>query len=237
MSPKSSQPAALKVEDEPFIREAADRIRSRMTDAAKRMVEIGRDLIAVKQRLGHGNFLPWIDREFGMTDKSAQRFMSVAERLGDKFDSVSNLSLTALYELAAPSTPEEVRTEVAERVAAGESVTTAEVKELKNKIKESEGKLIKMRRQKAEADKRNQVLQKNLDARGERLHDLTHKLDSLHEELRQTQQGEMINYEPMKAALLSLWDVAPEEIRAWFREIATQPLDARDPNAVPSPAS
>jgi hypothetical protein len=38
--------------------------------------------------------------------------MSVAEVYGGKYDSLSHLKPEALYELAAPSTPEEVRTEV-----------------------------------------------------------------------------------------------------------------------------
>jgi hypothetical protein len=173
-----------------------------------------------------------------MTDKSAERFMSVAERLGDKFDSVSNLSLTALYELAAPSTPEEVRTEVAERVAAGESITTAEVKELKNKIKERDEKFSKLQLQKTDADTQNRILKRSMKAGDAKIRDLTRELlDGLRQDLRQTQQCENINHEPMKAVLLSLWNAAPEEIRAWFREIATQSLDARDPNAVPSPTS
>jgi Protein of unknown function (DUF3102) len=219
MSPQSPQPTAvIQIEDEPFVREAADRIRSRMMQTVQGVMEIGRDLIAVKERLGHGNFLSWIHREFKMADKSAQRFMSVAERFGDKFDSVSNLTLTALYELAAPSTPEEVRAEVAERAAAGESVTSAEVKELKNKIKERDERLNKLRTQKTAADTENRILTRSLKVGDAKLNDLTHQLDSLREELRQAQQGAKINYEPMKAALLSLWNVAPEEIRAWFLE-------------------
>jgi Protein of unknown function (DUF3102) len=238
MSPQSPQPTAvIKIEDESFVREAADRIRFRLTHTVKGVIEIGRDLIAVKERLGHGKFLPWIDREFKMTDKSAERFMSVAERYGDKFDSVSNLTLTALYELAAPSTPEEVRTEVAKRVAAGESVTTAEVKELKNEIKERDDRLSKLRTQKTASDTENRVLKQGLAVRDTKLRDLTDQLDSLREELRQTQQGERANYEPMKAVLLSLWNAAPEEIKAWFRKIATKESDALDSNDVPCPAT
>jgi hypothetical protein len=208
------------MEDESFVREAADRIRSRMMRTVKDLIEIGRDLIAVKERLGHGNFLPWIDGEFRMTDKSAQRFMSVAERYGDKSDSVSNLTATVMYELAAPSTPEEVRAEVAERAAAGESVTTAEVKELKNKIKVRDERLNKLRTQKTAADTENRILTRSVKAGDAKIRDLTHQLDSLREDLRQTQQGAKINYEPMKALLLSLWSIAPEEIKAWFREFA-----------------
>jgi chromosome segregation ATPase len=108
---------------------------------------------------------------------------------------------------------------VAERVAAGESVTNAEVKELKNKIKERDERLGKLRAQKTAADNENRVLTRDLNERDTKLRDLTHQLDSLREELRQSPQSGKIDYEPMKSALLSLWNAAPEEIKAWFLEL------------------
>jgi hypothetical protein len=59
-----------------------------------------------------GLFSKWIDVEFGMTERHAQRFMTVAAAYGSKSDIMSGLSPTALYELTAPSTPEDVRAEV-----------------------------------------------------------------------------------------------------------------------------
>jgi hypothetical protein len=105
MTSKSPQTVVTPATDEQFLRDVADRIRFHISRTVQDVIEIGRDLIAVKKRLGHGKFLPWIDREFKMTNKSAERLMAVAEQFGDKFDSVSNLTLTVLYELAAPSTP------------------------------------------------------------------------------------------------------------------------------------
>jgi len=53
--------------------------------------------------LPHGMFLPWIGAELAMHEQSVRRFMQVAERFG-KSNTVLDLPLTALYELAAPST-------------------------------------------------------------------------------------------------------------------------------------
>jgi hypothetical protein len=88
--------------------------------AADSILEVGRELIEQKKTLGHGNFLPWIEAEFGMSEDSAARFINVANNLGDKFRSVRNLAPTALYALAAKSTPTEVREQVEERAAKGE---------------------------------------------------------------------------------------------------------------------
>jgi hypothetical protein len=63
---------------------AAERIRRRMGNAAADIIEVGRDLIATKKAVGHGNFLPWIEAEFGMSDRTARRFMDSAETFGSK---------------------------------------------------------------------------------------------------------------------------------------------------------
>ncbi|UGB28689.1 DUF3102 domain-containing protein (plasmid) [Methylorubrum sp. B1-46] len=67
----------------------------------------------MKELLGHGNFLPWIKDEFGMSDRTALNFMRVAERF--KSEIVSDLPPTVLYALAAPSTPDEVKDEIIDR--------------------------------------------------------------------------------------------------------------------------
>jgi hypothetical protein len=104
-------------------RAAAERIRGRMQLAAESIIEVGRELIEQKKALGHGNFLPWIEAEFGMSRQTADNLVHVANVYGDKLPSISNLAPTALYALAAPSTPPEVREQVEERAAKGEKVT------------------------------------------------------------------------------------------------------------------
>ena len=61
-----------------------------------------------------------------MSDQAARRFMHVAEAFGGEINNVLNLTATALYELAAPSTPDAVREAVGEVVAAGGTVSVAE---------------------------------------------------------------------------------------------------------------
>lgn len=59
----------------------------------------GQHLIRVKTRLQHGEFLPWLDAEFGWKRITAYNFMKVA----DAFSNVQNLNIyqpSALYALA-----------------------------------------------------------------------------------------------------------------------------------------
>lgn len=76
--------------------------------AAESIIEVGRELIQQKKDLGHGNFLAWIEAEFGMSQDNAQRYMRIADEFGDNTARVRHLSFSAFAALAAPSTPEPV---------------------------------------------------------------------------------------------------------------------------------
>jgi hypothetical protein len=130
-------------DDQQFLEDAAKRIKERLNVTKETIVEIGRDLMAVKERIGHGNFQSWIESEFNWSLKTAERYMLVADYCAsdDKIDIVTILPLTAVYELAAPSAPEEVRSAVEDKVRAGEMVTLAGVRELMRDAKERESQL------------------------------------------------------------------------------------------------
>ncbi|MGU3330315.1 hypothetical protein ACLBXB_25660 [Methylobacterium mesophilicum] len=91
------------------------------------VIDTGRDLLAVKERLEHGLFLEWVQAEMQMTPRSAQRAMGAAEVLGAKSDTVSYLPPSILYALSAPSTPAPVRDGIVERIEAGEMLPPRKV--------------------------------------------------------------------------------------------------------------
>jgi hypothetical protein len=103
------------------------------------IIEIGRELIAAKAEIGHGGWLDWIDAEFGWGHHTASNYMNVAS----KFRSVRNLGAltidaTALYTLAAPEVPPEVRDRAVELAEQGEHVTKAEADRLIAEAMQSE---------------------------------------------------------------------------------------------------
>jgi hypothetical protein len=83
-------------------------VRSLLRRSAEDIVEIGRQLLRAKELLAHGDFGPWLKHEFEMSERSAQNFMNVARRFGDKSEMVADLKPGILYLLAAPSTPQTV---------------------------------------------------------------------------------------------------------------------------------
>ena len=106
---------------------AASRIRSRITGIKTSIIDIGKDLLSVKETLAHGEFGAWLDAEFGMSDRTARRYMLAAETLGSISDTVSDLPVKVLHALAAPSTPPEVKEAVLAEIEAGETPTPASV--------------------------------------------------------------------------------------------------------------
>ena len=111
------------------VRAVAERIHKRTTVA---VIENGRDLLAVREMPEmKGRFVAWLKAEFNLSEGTAYNMMQAAENLGDRFVTITNIGPSALYALAAPSTPEEVRQEIESRAAAGAKITVAEVERLK----------------------------------------------------------------------------------------------------------
>jgi Protein of unknown function (DUF3102) len=110
------------------------------------IVEVGRRLTEAKRIAGHGNWLPWLEKEFGWSSQTADNFVHVFEATG-KFPKFGNLSLpiSGLYLLAAPSTPDDAREEVIARVETGERLSLAEVQRLVEEARVTEAAKIEKR--------------------------------------------------------------------------------------------
>jgi len=76
-------------------------------------------LTEVKEKLGHGPFIDWIEREFAWARTTAERFMNVYERV--KLPNLGNLDIdvSALYLIAQPKTPEPARNDIIRRASNG----------------------------------------------------------------------------------------------------------------------
>ena len=115
---------------DPILTKHADEIRRLGRRVVAEVIEIGGRLTECKRICGHGNWLPWLDREFGWTEMTATRFINVYEM--GKSNKLLDLELpvSSLYMLAAPSTPAEARDEILERAQCGEPVSGTEVKRI-----------------------------------------------------------------------------------------------------------
>jgi hypothetical protein len=120
----------LPADERDFVRERALFIRELGKRTAESMRAIGKALTEVKERLPHGEWLPWLEKEVGCSDRTAERFMAIHQNL--KFDTLSNLEIdpSALHMIAAPKTPEPARQKVIERAKSGERITRKVVAEI-----------------------------------------------------------------------------------------------------------
>lgn len=108
-------------------------IRVRIGSAAEAIYEIGRELRQVKVVLGRrGKWEQWLGEEFEWTDRTARRYMAVSLRMtkAAEADKLELYAPSALYVLAAESTPEAARDEADNLSASGERITYTGAQEL-----------------------------------------------------------------------------------------------------------
>jgi len=120
--------------------EHADAIRLLGKQTVENIIEIGRRLVDCRDNhLVHGQWLPWLNREFGWSRQTADNFIHVYEAR-HKLPNFSNLKLpiSSIYLLAAPSTPEPAKAEVIERAKTGEALPVSEIKRAIKKHKDRE---------------------------------------------------------------------------------------------------
>jgi hypothetical protein len=84
--------ALIKVADAEVRRSA-----EQMADCA---IEAGKLLIEAKEHIGHGQWLSWLRDHAGVSERTAQRYMSLA-RAGIKSDTVADLGITGSLNLVA----------------------------------------------------------------------------------------------------------------------------------------
>ncbi len=111
------------------IANTAVEIRSAMRRTLDDWKLIGSRLAWVKDRLPHGAWLPFLELEFGLSDRHARNFMTVAAFISRKEAEVfSDLPPSTVAVLATAPTP--VQEEVAGRLRRGERPSFTEIRDL-----------------------------------------------------------------------------------------------------------
>jgi hypothetical protein len=109
------------------LRQTALRVREHKSAC---LLEIGRELLQVKDQLEHGDWGKWLECECELKERTAQRMMNAAKWMGDKSVTVTDLPDTVLYMLSAPSTPPEIGDTILSRSTNGEHIRPGEVTEM-----------------------------------------------------------------------------------------------------------
>ena len=114
----------------PKLQAQAKLIKNLIAKTTEGLIEIGRNLVAVKQQLDHGQFMDWVEIEVGIVKRTAQSYMAIARLADAKGATVALLPPTTAHRLAAISAPVEVVDHVLDRAVNGVIVPDGEVEEM-----------------------------------------------------------------------------------------------------------
>lgn len=121
---------ALDMETRITVQSNTRAIRERMGRAAQDIADVGGYLADTRDRLGHGLFLAWLAAEFDMSERTAYNYIAVNQQFKSANFAEMSVAVSALYLLAAPSTPEPAREEALQRAATGEVITPRKAQEI-----------------------------------------------------------------------------------------------------------
>jgi hypothetical protein len=127
-SASKTKDSAKQLPQPPTLDKLAADIRAYAKKTFEDIVAIGRLLTEAKKQAGHGNWLSWLDKEFGWSAETAANFTRVYARraIFQKIRNMARCTPTVLYALA--KAPGEVLDQLLERVERGEVVSLNDVK-------------------------------------------------------------------------------------------------------------
>ena len=177
--------------DQEMIASCIGSIKALISKTGKDIVKIGENLIRAKEIIGHGKFGIWLEKEFAWSERTARRFMNVAKHF--KSDTVSDLKVSAkaLYLLASPSTPDEVREKIISQ-GSEEEVSAPDVKQAIEEATEGP----ERKKPKGSGRKSNPIRETKPLNNIEKLNTAINILGSLaknYQETDQTEKAELIN--------------------------------------------
>ena len=205
------------------------KIKFYLNQTAQNIIEIGKELTAAKNEVGHGNWDNWLKANFDLSQESARKFMNIAKRFGNSTPAW-NLSYSQMVELLAlPAGKEEDFIEA--QAAAGQPVEGQSKRELHENIKDwkTEFEAEKARADKAENERK--AAQETIDTFSKRRQDLIeqHAAEIKEVEIKAAKEVEN-KYNDKIAELQNQLETAEKDKTIAFEETGTY-TDLRNRNA------
>lgn len=131
--------SVLDVETRIVVQQRTGEIKSLVKRVARDIVEIGGKLAEVKDRLGRNDrFTAWLEAELKWAERTAYNFITVWQKFKDADFALENIATSAIYLLAAPSTPDVAVDAVRKIAQEGGEITHSIAKAIVAEAKESE---------------------------------------------------------------------------------------------------
>jgi hypothetical protein len=109
------------------LEEAAQRIKSLRRAATEHAVEIGRELLRIKESLPRGAFVKWVEKACEFKIRTAQDLMKLAREADTNTKLVALMVPSTLRVYLSKTTPPAVRTSILKRLESGEYVSRNEL--------------------------------------------------------------------------------------------------------------
>lgn len=110
------------------LQDAARRIKALRRAATEHAVEIGRELLGIKEKLPHGAFVKWVEKACEFKIRTAQDLMKLAREADpDNTKLVALMVPSTLRVYLSKTTPPVVRSTVLKRLENGERVSRSEL--------------------------------------------------------------------------------------------------------------
>jgi hypothetical protein len=107
--------------------EAAQRIKSLRRAATEHAVEIGRELLRIKESLPRGAFVKWVEKACEFKIRTAQDLMKLAREADTNTKLVALMVPSTLRVYLSKTTPPAVRSSILKRLESGEYVSRNEL--------------------------------------------------------------------------------------------------------------
>jgi hypothetical protein len=124
-----------KTDQDERIEQLTNEIKHIIRATAQNLIHLGIKLEEAKAILGHGHFLKWLETEFNWSVSTASKMMQASRRFKNVNFTNLNISPSALYLLAAPSTPDEAVSEAFEQSSTGQLISYTMAKNIAKKHK------------------------------------------------------------------------------------------------------
>lgn len=121
-----------------IVQQRTGEIKERLRRTAQDVWEVGQKLIEVRMQLQHGQFEGWLSAEFGWSRRTAYNFINVYEAFSESANFAQlDIATSALYKLAAPSTPKSIRQHFLDKAQQGDKITHKEISQALRETKSS----------------------------------------------------------------------------------------------------
>jgi hypothetical protein len=120
------------------VQSVATEIKEHLRHTAQIIWRIGEKLVQVRSQLENRQFNTWLKAEFGWSQRTAYNFINVYQAFPELANFARiDICISALYLLAAPSTPEDIRHHFLDCAIAGEKINYKEIQKAIKEAKQS----------------------------------------------------------------------------------------------------